>query len=99
MQEQKEIQKFIRERSSLFWYIQEEKKTEISIDFLVEMILNYGDEKDVKRLFELFGINETARIFRHQISQNRVNYFPQVVNYFTLYFNQHAQGNSVTGTG
>lgn len=84
------IEEFIRERSSFFWYIPEEKKMEISIDLLVETILNYGDEKDIKRLFELVGLEETARIFKQQTSQSRVNYFPQVVNYFTLYFNQYA---------
>lgn len=84
------IDEFIKEKSALFWYIPDEKKSEISIDFLVETILNYGDEKDIKRLFELIGIKETARIFRLHTSQKRVNYFPQVINYFTLYFNRYA---------
>jgi hypothetical protein len=84
------IEQFIKERCTLFWHIPEEKKADISIEFLVETILNYGDEKDVKGLIELIGLNETARIFRKQTSQKRINYFPQVVNYFTLYFNQYA---------
>jgi hypothetical protein len=90
MKHSKEIDKFIQERSTLFWYIPEEKKTSISLEFLVETILNYGDEKDVKRLFNLVGLKEAARIFRKQISGQRVNYFPQVVHYFTLYFNKYA---------
>lgn len=90
MKHSKEIDKFIQDRSTLFWYIPEEKKTSISLEFLVETILNYGDEKDVKRLFDLVGLKEAARIFREQINGQRVNYFPQVVHYFTLYFNKYA---------
>lgn len=89
-----EIREFIREHSSLFWYTPEDKKEEISHEFLVETILNYGDEKSVKRLFEILGIEYAADIFYKQTSRKRVNYFPQVVNYFTLYFKKHVQGNT-----
>jgi len=85
-----EIQQFIKEKSSLFWYIPEDRKPFISISFLVETILNYGDEKDVKRLFDLIGIERVAAIFREKTSGIRINYFPQVKHYFTLYFNRYA---------
>jgi hypothetical protein len=52
-----EIKQFIKENSSLFWWIKEDKKENISQEFLVETILNYGDIKSVKKLFELIGIN------------------------------------------
>jgi hypothetical protein len=51
-----EIKLFISENSSLFWYIPEEEKQNISIEFLIETILNYGNEKSVKKLFDLVGI-------------------------------------------
>jgi len=38
-----EIKQFIHEHSNLFWYTPEDKKEEISTEFLVETILNYGD--------------------------------------------------------
>lgn len=38
-----EIKQFIRENSSLFWHIPDDKKEEISKEVLVETILNYGD--------------------------------------------------------
>jgi len=48
-----EIKKFIRENSSLFWWIKEEEKENIDVKFLVEQILNYGDEKSVKNYLNL----------------------------------------------
>lgn len=84
-----EIKQFIRERNSLFWYIKPEAKEKISVEFLVEHILNYGSLDDVKRLIELLGIKKTAEIFFQRSSLQRNNYFPKVKNYFTLYFNRH----------
>ena len=84
-----EIKAFIREYSSLFWYTPEDKKEEISHEFLVETILNFGDEKSVKKLFDLLGLEYVAEIFHKQTNRQRVNYFPQVVNYFSLYFEKH----------
>jgi hypothetical protein len=90
----KEIREFIKENSSLFWHISEKEKENISLEFLVETILNYGDEKSTKELFELAGINKVADIFYNHISGKRVNYFPQVINFFDLYFQRHAQRNT-----
>lgn len=58
-----EVKEFIRQHSSLFWYISEDKKEEISEDVLVEFILNYGNLDDIKILIKILGIEETARIF------------------------------------
>ena len=41
-----EIKSFIREQSHLFWWIKEEEKEDIDTRFLVEPVLNYGDEED-----------------------------------------------------
>lgn len=90
-----EIKTFIKENSSLFWYIKEEEKENISIEFLIETILNYGDEKSVKKLFDLVGINKVAEIFYRQTSRKRVNYQKRTVHFFNLYFKRHAQRNSV----
>ncbi len=87
----KEIRKLIKQNSNLFWFVPENEKSHISLEFLVETILNYGDEQSVKQLFDLVGINIVADIFYKHISGNRINYFPQVVNFFGLYFRRHAQ--------
>ena len=87
----KEVRELIKQNSSLFWHVPENEKKHISLEFLVETILNYGDEQSVKQLFDLVGINEVADVFYKHISGKRINYFPQVVNFFGLYFQRHAQ--------
>jgi hypothetical protein len=89
----KEIQELINENSSLFWYIPDQEKENISPELLVETIFNYGDEKAVQKLFDTMGINKVADIFYNHISGRRVNYFPAVINFFNLYFQRHAQRN------
>jgi len=86
-----EIKAFIRENASLFWYTPEDKKEEISHEFLVETILNFGDEKSVKKLFDLLGLEYVAEIFYKQTNRQRVNYFKRTAYYFDLYFRKHAQ--------
>jgi len=88
-----EIKNFIKEHSNLFWYTPEDKKEQISIELLLETILNYGDQESVKSLFELLGVNKASEVFNIQISNERNNYFAPVKNFFQLYFNRHAQGN------
>jgi hypothetical protein len=85
-----EIKKFIRENSSLFWWVRPEDKPNISINALVEAVLNYGDEKSVKKLFTLLGIKTVADIFNRQISGKRSNYHKRTIHYFKLYFDRNA---------
>ncbi len=89
-----EIKEFIKENSQLFWWIKPEEKENIEISFLVEAILNYGNEKSVKKLFDLIGIQKVAEIFYRQTSRERTNYHPRTVNYFRLYFQKHVQRDS-----
>ena len=89
MENSQEIKDFIKEYSSLFWYFPEDEKENISHEVLVEFILNYGDEKSVKRLFELLGINNVADIFRKQTNRPRINYHKRTAHFFNLYFNKH----------
>ena len=89
-----EIKQFIKENASLFWWINEDEKKNISLNLLVEAILNYGDEKTVKRLFELVGLNQVAEIFYKHTTGLRSNYFPRTQHFFNLYFQKHTQGNT-----
>jgi hypothetical protein len=86
----KEIKLYIRERRDLFWYTKEDQKEKISLNFLIETILNYGSLEDAKKLFALIGIKETASIFFKNSRKDRNNYLPKVKNFFTLYFERHA---------
>jgi hypothetical protein len=82
-----EIKQYIREHSNLFWYTPEDKKEEISTEFLVETILNYGDKDEVIELFDLMGINKVAQVFFNSINlsdRRKGNYHEITVNYFTL---------------
>lgn len=86
-----EIKKFIREHSSLFWYIKEDAKEKISLESLVETILSYGNGQDIKKLFELVGEDKVAEIFYKQIAKKRNNYRPRTKHFFKLYFDRHVQ--------
>ena len=85
-----EIKEFIKEHGYLFWYTPEDKKENINHEFLVETILNYGDLEAIKKLFTVVGLKETARIFFNATGRKKLNYFPEVYNYFSLFFKKHA---------
>jgi len=85
-----EIKAFIRQNSNLFWYIPEDKKEEISPEFLVETILNYGDMDNVKKLISLVGLKEVSNIFFGATGRKKLNYFPEIYNYFSLLFSKYA---------
>lgn len=85
-----EVKAFIRQHSSLFWYTPEDKKEDIGPELLVETILNYGTLDDVRNIFKVFGIKETARVFFDAEGQKKLNYYPEVYNFFSLYFKKYA---------
>ena len=88
-----EIKAFIHENKSLFWYTPEEKKEDISLEFLVETILNYGDLPAVKKLFELIGMKKVAGIFFDSINlsdRRKGNFHELTINYFSLVFKRYA---------
>lgn len=85
------INDFIKERSYLIWYVKNHEK--LSDESVVEHTLNYGDWKDVQKLFSILGVKKTATIFRKQTSGWRTNYDKKIKNYFSLYFNKYAQRN------
>lgn len=84
----------IRRYGNLFWYVPEEEKEHISLEALVESILNYGDLEAVRYLIKVTGVKTVSEIFFRQNKNKRVNYFPQVANFFTLYFKRHAPGST-----
>ncbi len=84
------LKSFIRENTHLFWWINPKERENVELAFVVEAVLNYGDEKSVRRLFELAGTKTVSDIFRRQISGSRTNYHPRTINFFKLYFDRHA---------
>lgn len=88
-----EIKEFIRQNSHLFWYTPEDKKEDISHEFLVETILNYGDINALKKLFNLLGIKKVSEIFLrsvHKSERRRGNYHELTINFFQLVFKKYA---------
>jgi hypothetical protein len=87
----KKIADYIKQREVLFWYTPAEKLSNISLSFLTETILNYGTMDDIRELFAVIGVENAAKAFREATRKSmRDNYFPEVKNYFTLYFNKYA---------
>lgn len=85
-----ELKEFIRQHSSLFWYIPEEKKEDLTPEVVVEFILNYGTMEDVKTLINILGMEETARIFFAAEGRRKLNYYPEIHNFFSIYFKKYA---------
>lgn len=92
-----EIKAFIRKHRSLFWYIPEDKKEDVSQDVLVEFILNYGDMEAVKELLSILGINRVAKTFFESINiseRRKGNYNDLTINFFSFFFSRYEQGNT-----
>ena len=93
VQNSPKIQAFIHAHRDLFWYTPEEQKKNISKEFLVETILNYGDLLAVKQLINLLGVKESGQIFFdsiHLSDRRKGNYHELTINYFTQFFNRYA---------
>ena len=85
-----EVKAFIREHSNLFWYTPEDKKEEISLEFLIETILNYGDLNAIRQLANIIGINKLANIFFNLEGRKKLNYYPEIYHFFSLILKKYA---------
>jgi hypothetical protein len=85
-----EIKEFIREHQALFWYSPEDKCETVSDELLVETILNYGTLKEIQQLFQIMHLQKVATIFRGMTDRKVQNIYPEIYNYFKLYFNKYA---------
>jgi hypothetical protein len=82
------IGEFVRKRKYLFWSTK--NYDGLSREAVVETILNYGNMNDIRELISLLGMQEVAEIFHIQTNRSRINYSPEVKNYFELYFRKYA---------
>lgn len=82
------IHNFIKKRPYLIWYTKNFEH--LSVDSIVEAVLNYGSWDDFKKMVKILGIKKTAFIFRKKSKQKRSNYRPEIKNYFQLYFQKYA---------
>lgn len=79
---------FARKKKHLFWSTK--NYDGLSEGAIVEGVLNYGDMDDVRELISLLGIQKISKIFREQTNRPRINYRPEIKNYFQLYFQKYA---------
>jgi hypothetical protein len=93
MENSPELKALIRKNADLFWYIADDKKEDLPLEVVVEFFLNYAQQEDVKKLFEVVGIKKVAEVFDHitSISERRTNnILPINRNFYSLYFKRHA---------
>jgi len=76
-------------RKHLIWYTR--GYDTLADASIVEAVLNYGDWDDVQELIKIMGIKRVAEIFNTYAFRPRTNYFPEVRNYFKLYFDRYAR--------
>jgi hypothetical protein len=84
------LKAFIRRNSNLFWYTPDSKKEDISPEFIVETILNYGSLDEIKTLIKIMGIKEMSGIFFGAKGRKKLNYYPEIYNFFSLFFKRNA---------
>ena len=85
-----EVKKFIDDHQHLFWYSPAPKSETVSDELLVETLLNYGTLEEVRELFNIIGLQKVATIFWKMTGRKKLNYFPEIHNYFNLYFKKYA---------
>lgn len=88
-----EVKAFIQDQSNLFWYTPADQKENISEEFLVETIMNYGDMDATKRLITLLGIKRLSEIFNSLQGRKKLNYYPEIYNFFSILLRKHANSD------
>jgi len=90
MERTPEVKKFIEEHRELFWHTPAPKSETVTDELLLETILNYGTMEDVQKLFNIAGVTNVALIFREMTGRKKLNIYPELYNYFNLYFDRYA---------
>jgi len=84
-----EVKKFIEDHQHLFWHSPAPKSETVSDELLVETVLNYGTLDEVRDLFKVMGLKKVASVFWGMTGRKELNYFPEIHNYFNLYFKKY----------
>jgi hypothetical protein len=92
MNNSRELRKFIRSHSMLFWWIRDDAKEHLSLNLVVESVLRYGDTFDIKELFRIVGMENVAMVFKEQVTRVRNPYPKRTAHFFNLYFGKHVPG-------
>ena len=92
MENSPELKALIRKNARLFWYSKDSEKENLPLPIVLEFFINYADKETIKELFAIVGIKTAATVFFEQLKtqKDRSNYFPEIRNFFNLYFNKYA---------
>lgn len=82
------IHDIIKNKPYLAWYTAD--VDQLSEHTILEKIFNYGDWEDVKAVFDILGIDKSAKLFKKTISGQRDNYNPVIKHFFIKFFQRHA---------
>jgi len=89
------LYQLVKANRALFWSVGDDNLDKLNETSVVEGFLNFGNESNVRELFNILGTNTVARIFYEHVNRPRHNYYAQPAHYFKLYFARHApQANS-----
>jgi hypothetical protein len=90
MERTQELKDFINRHQALFWYSPGDKGETVSDELLVESVLNYGTMEEIYYLFSIMGLQNVANIFKNMNGRKKLNIYPEIRNYFELYFDRYA---------
>ena len=93
MENSLELKVLIRKNDNIFWYSKDTEKENLPLPVVLEFFINYADKESIKELFKIVGIKTAADTFFEQINTSERmanNYFPELRNFFTLYFKKYA---------
>jgi hypothetical protein len=90
MERSQALKDFIEAHGALFWYTPPPKGDNVTDELLVESVLNYGSMEDIKELFRLAGLKQTAAVFKNMTGRKQLNFYPEIWNYFNLFFLRYA---------
>ncbi len=83
-------EQIIKKHKNLFWYIPNKDKLQISDALLVERILNDGTLDDFRELVDTLGGKHVADVFFSATGRQKLNYYPEIYNFFSLVLKKYA---------
>lgn len=82
------LRDLIKKKPYLIWSVTD--RAQLSLQSIVEAVLNYGSWKDFKYIQHHLGNKSLSDVFHELNNQQRCNLHPLARNYFSLYFDKNA---------
>lgn len=82
------LQSLFSRKPYLAWFVKD--KNQLSLESMLEQVLNYGSWQDYLRVEKEMGIVRVKAVFESLKNKKRTNLRPKTINYFNLYFAKYA---------